>query len=369
MIAFVCASPIQVIRAFQMKLRMPEFGDDADLFLCSSFKGATEIAERIRRENIFNETQYLDTRVLGKASTFKMLYSSAFSKALKQRKYSKLVSFNIENNIVQALYNINKHNLNFEYHCVEDCPAIYNVYLAHPYKRFDLHKILHIEKQCFHITAWWSSCPQFISVPAEYTTDIRKLPKINVDDTELLELVNRVFNYKPDPILDEANALIMEESHFTDGFITDNSDYVLYKKIKNRYPELNFAVKLHPRTKVNRFKNDFPVMHAQNIPWELFVWNRINVDSPELMQISIVCSTMVSDKLLFDDEGQKVILSKLFYDKIKSVNGVSRISEAVTEMFENISQTYHNSQKLFIPENEIELFDFLDKYIRRRNHQ
>lgn len=363
--AFVCGTPVQLIRAVQICCRTGLFEGEKDLFVASGIPRGAELAGRIKEEKLFKEVYFADVSLYKRAPVFRMIYGrSGLASDIKRHKYGRLVAFNIDSELAQALYNLNKGVEGFEYHCMEDCPGVYEIYEKAEYKKHDLHRLLGIEQQCFHISAWWSSCPEYIHVPPAYTTCVKRLPAIDPSDTGLLETVNRIFGYAGDGLLDSADLLIMEESHFTDGLMKDNGDYLLYKRVKDYCQNKCVMVKLHPRTKINRFEKEFPVLEGSGIPWELILWNRIHSGKKPLIQMGIVCATMVSDKLLFNDESPKVILVKLFQNKLKNVNGSCRINEGVIGRFEKISEIYDCPDRLFIPDSETQLFEKLDNILK-----
>ena len=155
----------------------------------------------------------------------------------------------------------------------------------------------------------------------------------------------------------------MEESHYTDGLLPGNEDYEIFKKIVEKYSKLKFAVKLHPRTVNNRFSDLMPVLENSTVPWELILWNRIASNQPELLQISIACGTMMSDKFMLGYEGPKMLLAKMFTERVLPINGYRRVNEETIARYEKFRSSYNTPQKFMLPENEKEIFSMLDQLI------
>lgn len=361
MIAFVCASPIQIVRAFQLKTQLDEFSSKADLFLGHQVLSDSKLRERIRDTGIFENVYYIDTAKYQRASALRHMYFSKSRGELRRNKYDKLISFNIEGVVAQSLYNLNKKNKGFEFYCVEDGPTIYNIYLPKKYKWYHPYSFLDIEQPCYHMNVWWTCCPEYMEIPKEFTNTVKKLPKINIKNEALLNKVNYVFDYKDEAVLNNADLLIMEESHYTDGLLPGNDDYKLYMSIKEKYKDKRIVIKLHPRTIENRFDGKIDVLKGSKIPWELFVWNRLYNQSKPLMQISIACSTMLSDKLMFGSEAEKIMVARFFKEKISPINGYCRVNKHIIDIYERFRELYEMPENFQLPDNERKLFEILDE--------
>lgn len=358
--AYVCLSYVQLIRACQLVTSFKEFNDYSDLYLGHAMFNDEKIIKRIKDTKIFRNVIYIDVGKYKKPYIISAYIDFKKNSYVPKEGYKKVISFNIEGVIQTVLFNMNKTRKQFEYHCVEDCPSIYDINVPTKDTKF-IYKLLKIQKPCFHIYAWWTSCCEFMKIPEEFTKDIRQLPPIDIENKVFLKKLNYIFDYIEDPILSDTDILIMEESHFIDGYMKSNKDFEFYSKLVNKYNHKKFAIKLHPRTKENRFEGLIPVIKNSNMPWELIVWNRCVNSTRELVQISIRCGTMLSDKMMFDLESKKVILIKLFKDSMNTVNNCSRIDENMINQYELIRDTYRNKENLFIPENEKQLILYFDE--------
>ena len=365
MIAFFCNSPNHIMRALYLNKYTSVFNEQADLFIGNMCPDYLTLAEKIRTLHIFENVITTDASEVGKYKIIKLIYGkSPLARLLRKNNYSKIISFNVENEVVQALYNLNKANVNFEYHCVEDAPSIYTICEPSPYTFFHPYWWLRIDKQAFHTKAWWTSCPAYIDIPKSFHACKKQLPVIDINNIEYLDQLNFIFNYQPEEKLLCADVLILEESYYTDGLMLHNADFVLYKKLKDAYPAKKFLVKLHPRTKHNRFKGEFDIFENSNVPWELHVLNRIHAtDNWPLLQMGIVSGTIWSDKFLFDVENPKIILAPLFYNKVKATGKVCQVTPLITEKYSAVKQTYRDPANLIIAQNTEDLFAILDNLL------
>ncbi len=361
MIAFVCGSPVQVMRAVHMKMRYEICKGKADIFITNFCSGHKQIAEKLDYLGIFDHVYEADISAIKRHMVFHLIYGNTLlAQTIRGQNYDKMFTFNIEGEVAQAIFAHNRDNPEFEHHCVEDGPNIYTLYEPPVYHWYHPFKWMGIDRQAYHITKWWTSCPEFIELPQSFHTEKEKLVPIDINDREYLEKINIVFSYEENTQLEEADVLIMEESHYTDGLMIDNADFELYNEIRKKYSRKKFLVKLHPRTKINRFAETFDVMYKPDIPWELYVLNRVH-NPKKLIQISIACGTMLSDRFMFGIEGKKVILAPLFYDKVRITNGVKRINENETRKYELIKNTYKNPDDFVVAYSEANLYAALDR--------
>ena len=367
MIAFVCSSPVQVMRAINMKMRLEWCREAADVYITKNCAGVEKLYNNLGKEAVFENVYSLDVESLGGHIVFKLLYGyNKFHNFLKTKKYSKLIAFNIEGELTQALFNLNKNNDGFEYHCVEDCANIYPIYEPPKYTFIHPFKWIGVDRQAFHITTWWSSCPEYIEIPQSFKTNIRKLEPIDVHDTEYVDVVNRVFDYKDSPELDTTDILIMEEAFYQDGIMIDKADSNLFIEIKERYPKYNVLVKMHPRTKENRYEGKIRIMGKAEFPWELYLLNRVAKNKKEIIQVGIACGTLVSDMFMLGLEGKKIVLAPLFVDKLRvPQNGTPLLSEKKISDYEKIKSEYKKPENFIIAYDKQGVFCALDEMLRK----
>ena len=186
-IAYICSTYVQIMRVFQIQKELDEFKGKADLYLVHEMFDNLEFIERLKKTGRFENVYYIDTKEYKKAKILAYVYGKKYKSILQKYPYDKVVSFNIEEVIAQALYNINKKNKGFEFHCVEDGPGAYEVYKPPKYGWFHPYKWMRIEKPFFKIKTWWTGCPDFMTFPAECQFEINKLPPINTTDYDMLQ--------------------------------------------------------------------------------------------------------------------------------------------------------------------------------------
>lgn len=364
---FICCTPIQIVRAVYMKIAMTEFQDMADIYVAPVFHNAPMIMDNLQTSGLFHAVYSLETAELTRAASARLLYGcNQLARQIRSASYQKIIAFNIDSPFINVLYTKNRHNKDFEYHYVEDAPGMYKMYAPAKFPSFSPNKLLQIQQPYYHAAGYWFSYPDFMETPGVDSPSIRKLPSVNIEDDTFVDLINQIFDYAPDETLNNADVLIMEESFYTDGKIPDNYDYTLFQEIRNRFPESKIAIKLHPRTKVNRFEQDFSIVQGTWIPWELYVMNGLRQKQHFPIQLGIACSALTSDKFMFDAESLKIILAPLFQDKItKFEDGSSNVDTQVIRRFEELRKTYQNPERMIIAYNKSDLFDTLTSWLNQ----
>lgn len=362
---FVCCTPIQIVRAIYMKYAMPEFGAAADMYVAPVFRNARMIIDQIRASGLFQNVYPLETAGLNRAASVRLLYGyNPLAAQVRNSDYQKVIAFNIESPFLNALYTQNRRNEGFEFHYVEDAPGMYKMYAPKKFAAFNVNRLLGIEQPYYHAVKYWFSNLDFMETPGIASPNIGKLSAINIDDDTFVNLINNVFQYSPDETLSSADVLITEESFYTDGKMLDNYDYVLFEEIRSRLPGKKTAIKLHPRTKINRFEQNFNIIEGTWIPWELYVMNGLREKRQFPVQLGIACNTLTSDKFMFDAESPKIILAPLFQDKItKLADGSSNVDAEVIGRFEALRKTYANPEQMVIAYSRELLFDTLTNWL------
>lgn len=367
MIAFICNSPVQIIRAIHMKTINKELSESADVFIADTFTNAEIVADRIRDLHIFNDVVIYSPKLLErKASVYRLMHEkSDLSKKIRCNNYDKLVSFNLEGFLLDAIYNLNCKNDRFTYYCVEDAPGIYKMYMPPQISHFSLSGIIGNKKPFYNVDKWFFSMPDLVYLPINNQV-VEQLEPIDISDRKFVDSINYIFDFDPESQEIDADVLIMEEPFFTDGRMIQNYDYEIYNKIRNDFPGLKIMVKNHPRTKNNRFIENFNILPASNVPWEVFLLNGLGKSSFPI-QIGIVCSTLQSDMLMFRGEGRKISLAPMFFDKLqKRIDGTVEANEEIVETFNKIRSYYKNPDLFRIVSNQEELQDSIRQLIKER---
>ena len=160
----------------------------------------------------------------------------------------------------------------------------------------------------------------------------------------------------------------MEECYWNDGLLKGGEDYVLFKQIKQKFENENICLKLHPRTRENRFSNVFKVLPTNGIPWEVYA---LNMNMNNKILVSLSCATMISSKLLYGDETYSLLLYPLIIDKIiDKISGQKYLTSDRVVKINEQKKFYSNKSKFFVANDLNSAIEVLDNWleeIRRQN--
>lgn len=363
MIAFLCRTPVQVLRAVQLHYYDEELKKEADIFIHDTFPGSSTVIDNLKKTGLFRNVYSLleGMFIKGKFSFLRNYYSqNTYNLLLKKNKYNTVVSFNISSVDNFCAYNILKKNAGFKYYYIEDAPMIY-AYQLPSHRSVKLYQLFNLQFPIFKVDKWMFSMPE--KMKKTNNAPSVELPKLNRDDKSFITLVNDIYSFRPNSTLDEADIVIMEECLFVDGLIDDNCDFKLYKEIRDHYPNISFVVKLHPRTKVNRFEKDFEVLKNSYIPWEVYL---LNGDYTKKVFLAAACTTLVSPKLLFGDENQCILTYNILHDKPHRADGSLYFDEAWDEAIDKLPSLYQNDARFIIAKDKEHIFEILGQWFTER---
>lgn len=361
--AFICSQLIHIMRAIQLNRKVNEFIDEADIFINQTFKGAKAIATRLEKVGCFNRVYVIDPSKRGMIGKMMWGYSKTAAE-LHRNKYDTVVCFNLESAIATVLFNLNKNKAGFSYHCIEDGPGLYNISIPRRYPRMHPYSILGLDKPFYHIDKWWFSKPEMMEIPFDGQAKCT-LPIFDIYDQEFTAIINEVFDYCPKSLPDDTDILIMEEAFYTDNTLTETiNDLEIYDIIRKIFAHKRIVVKLHPRTRHNRFIPDFHVMDRQDIPWEVYLLNLLRERKKVPIQIGIRCNTLQCDWLAFGVEGKKISLAPMFSENVKPNGlGICDVSRQTIEQLCWIRSNYKNPGQFVIASNLQEVLSALHQWL------
>lgn len=132
-----------------------------------------------------------------------------------------------------------------------------------------------------------------------------KLPIVNNDNglSKYVELLNKFWNYQHTDEL-KNKLIFLEEAFYVDG--RGNKDFEIVEDVVKEFGKENLLVKLHPRTRHNRF-NDLGLKTYKNtsVPWELIA---LNGDLDNTILFCIGSGAILYPKLYWGIEQKSIAL-------------------------------------------------------------
>lgn len=315
MISFFCRTPIHVFRTIQLKIQQyPNVATDVYIF--DSFNNAETICNRMKKTGIFDNVYYVkDNEYIktGKLHVLKtVLGRSEFKSILSTKKYAQIFVFNIYGIFNDIIYNTQiRRNPQLVFNMIEDGPSTYHIEEIKGKVQRYLYPILRKKVPIECIDYWWFSRPDLMCPLS--VGEKKQLPLVDKSNSQLLDTINSVFDFKCPEILDDAQILIMEECFWNDHLLKESKDLELFCRIKEAFPDIQICAKLHPRTRTDRFSEYFAMCPNDGVPWEVYA---LNMDMHSKILVSLSCATMISSKLLFNEEPHSLLLYPILMEDI-----------------------------------------------------
>lgn len=369
MIAFFCRTPMHILRTIQLKYEL--FSREiCDVYLFDTFPKADAISKRMADTELFSDVLFFhdkDYLKSGKARELRTaLEPSDFKKKLKSKIYNEIYLFNIYGAFNELIYNVlRKNNTELVVNMVEDGPSIYHIEsYDRGFVRRYLYDLVGLKSYLENINCWWFSRPELME--ALYGGKKKKLPEIHKENVKMVATINNVFDYDYNEDIANADFLIMEECYWNDGLLPQNDDFMLYEQLKEFFKGKKIVVKLHPRTKHNRFEGRFTTINANGIPWEVYA---LNMEMNKKILVSLSCATMVSSKLLYGEETYSLLLYPIIEDKILSLNSNEKyLTKDRKKKIDSQIQLYEDKTKFVKAESIEQAKNVLTNWLQRINN-
>jgi len=364
-------SVFQFVIASNLRLTIYE-NDIVDLIIYKSFLSAPDLFSRVKNLCVFRNVFLADTSLTrcGKKYSFfeKLpkffiyLYSlAAPNKVLKKIIGKELIEeydeflFNGYGALPECIFNsCYKINTKIVCHRFEDGYSSYFT-IYNSKKNIIRRSIESFSSIMFnrknidsYVSSFYFQEPEMVMSNLPY--DVVGAPKFGRHNKKLVDFLNKAFNYSP------KEESVMKFFFFEDGrmfFESDTNEEVEIVSLISKYIDpTSIVVKLHPRTKINRFKDlGVDVMNASAVPWEVI---QLNHDYGGCIFITITSSPIFSSDIYFGDKCYKILLYKCLKTPPSSID--AKFEAYVQKYKERFGSDY-----LFIPESYDELKSILMK--------
>jgi hypothetical protein len=329
MIAFSCGTPFQIINSINIKRNVLKDAP-ADLFChaIGGYAGMHDVTLRIRELGIF-ENVY-EYQLLGEDFLTKQLMEGLMG--FERNKIISLInSANVDGifdltkkeytdfyaasglpfNFLLA-FHFGRRNKNFKIFFYDEGIGQYcSKYAVYSDRDMIFSGMLDIDK----IQKCRSLLPEFAGrylyeprlISFQNFNKLNQLPKIDLNDSELIEIYNKIFDYQADENLSSRRYI-----YFNGGFFAKDNlqkEMEIFEILLKTIPEDDFIIKFHPSVGgvPDEYKK-YNFMEIKPVPFELFVMNDKTFSSKIL--ISSASSAMLTPKLVFGMEAEFIALSE-----------------------------------------------------------
>lgn len=269
---FLCNTPIQLMNAINIKYNML-MEKDIDILITDHMSGAKKIVENANKALVGSKVYLLPildylSKKHGKIAYLKN--SSAIKKGLDQIHdivwdHSDFYFANIDM-LTAAIYQ-KIHKKDIHCHLFEEGLSTYSESFMREVLDMRLKKGFAMD--IVDINVYQKDRVQMRIDDIEYKT----IPFFDKKDKAMLQTLNRIFDYREELDRYDPKVIFFEESYYADG--KDVGDLKIVKALADHYGKENIMIKLHPRSKIDRFKaSGYKTNANTSIPWELILLNQ-----------------------------------------------------------------------------------------------
>lgn len=370
-ILFGIDSYFQLILAINLRITVYK-DEDADIIIYDSVPSSDKVTNRLRECSIFQNVWGTNTSLTKCGKKYSLIQKfpkylvylltliapKTVIKSIIQDKFNNRYDefiFNGFGALPECIFNsAYKNNKNIKCKRIEDGYMSYiTVYLTH---KSSFRKILEsISSVLFNrknindfIDGYYLEDVNLCMVDMPYP--IIQAPKVNRSDKQLVEILNRVFGYHPDPMLENKQIFLFEDGrHFFSG---SDEEMVIISEIAKRTGKENIVVKMHPRRTINRWASlGIDIIKSYSIPWELI---QLNNDCSGKSFLTVSSAVVFSSSLYFGDDCKNILLYKCLKELAE---GLDEKFDAFVKQFMKI----YGKDSILIPNDYDELMNYIIK--------
>ena len=318
----------QLITAMQIKTTIfPKC--KGDLILSDHSSGSYKVAEAIRKydifDNVFTAKSVDEMRLDTLFKKIKRVADIAFNNNNFPLKCSDLMELDYNEFL---FFNFNYFDSCLYYLLKKKCPDLicrrfeegytsgfdFNIFISGSSSLQRKFEKIHGNPDSTYVAEMFFYEPDLVQFEAK--CKISAIPKFNKLNNEMKQVLNSVFDYKNSDTYDR-KYIFFEESYNVDGKNMDDLELVL--KIADKVGKENLMVKLHPRSRIDRFSEyGIKTNNAVGIPWEVII---LNNDFSDKVFLTISSGSVLSPRILFGENVQTYMLFNCTKNKSDIVKG------------------------------------------------
>lgn len=324
---FVCNTPFQIIVA--LTLKYGEFKNDiVDIIISDHMNDSLTLFNRIKDSKVFDNVLYVkssnytrkkENTIENKMDLLKYLICPGYylKKYIEiNEKYDMILGANIERFFALLVYSLSKKNKNLKVRIFEDGYVSYTKLMESYIEWVNVsHKVSIIEKLvgrkniCKCLDGIYLFEPELICWSPNF--NIYGIDKRIVNNKEYIKNLNFIFNYENLKDDYDKKVIFFEESFFAENI--NIGDIEIVDEIAKIIGKENIIIKIHPRNKINRFKEQgFCTNINTSIPWEVIALNN-NFNNTTLITIS--SSAVLAPRIIFNQQIKTILLYEVMGKK------------------------------------------------------
>lgn len=211
----------------------------------------------------------------------------------------------VVNSIIRSL---KKENVELQVYMIEDGYATYSVGFGDFFDKMynsDVIGKLYYKRgygEFYNISKLYVYTPKLMDWTPPF--EVCEIKKITSSDDIIKDELNRLFDYNQLQDVYSEDIIFFEESYYADG--KEVPDIEMLEKISAAVGIENIMVKIHPRNRMNRFKQrGFKTNQNTEIPWEVIA---LNIDLQNKILITIASGSALTALINMQSKPKKIIM-------------------------------------------------------------
>lgn len=337
-ILFLCNTYMQLIAAIQIRRKL--FADAAvDLLLSNHSVNSEKVASRLEEIHVFDSVKIIDSKEFiyqqNKVQDVLDVIRLSLNVGEKYRNiltnkicsYDRIFYFNYDLLLYTIMDECNKRGKKPILCRFEEGIHTYQNMLMHESetngKRIKMINGMRtiLRKQCISETTV-EYYVFFDSLFPSCDKEVHKIPRIDRNDHELVQILNQCFDYYPEEDTYKEKYIFFGSSRAIDGYETNETQIVL--KIADMVGKENLSIKMHPRDTRNVYEEyGIKVNRSSSVPWEVI---QMNHDFSEHIFFTMSSGSVISGCALLGDKIKTYLLYPMDKEKDKKFYNFCEIS-------------------------------------------
>lgn len=309
-ILIICNTYYQLV--FACQLRRTFFNDEkVDIWLSDHSINANLVADRLRETRFFTDVRYQKTkqRIYTQSILTDIwdVLKTNFGKIrdLDIPLYDEILFYNLTPDMFSLADFLKQHHKNVIWSHFEEGILSYNqVYYKGLFNRLGLamffRRFTSRDNILSNISQYYCTNPEFMTASKGWK--LFKVPHIAVDDLRIRDVLNYIFDYKPQPITQKY--IFFASSSDIDGSPFGETEIIL--DIADRVGSENLLVKMHPRDNRHVYEDKgITVMRNSFVPWEIM---QMNMDTRDKIFLCVTSGAFLSASVILGQESRGFFL-------------------------------------------------------------
>lgn len=309
-ILFLCKTPYQIMVAVRIKNTIYK-NDICDVIVFDTIANGLKLSRNIDESHAFNKCYYLENTRQNINFLKKVILRLTYRpKIALADKYDEVFLANVydwrENALIKRLRKQTSPEVKVNMY--EDGYATYSDFYGDFLASLDSKNFLkryynkRFYSEYFQLKDLFVFTPKLVCWGQGYK--IHEIEKIADSDIVYKNEINAIFGYDSMTDCYSQKYIFFEESYYADG--VDVADVDLVEKIATVVGKDNLFVKIHPRNRVNRFKElGYVTNDCTAIPWEVIA---MNIDIKDKTLLTIASGSALTSLINLKSRPQKIIM-------------------------------------------------------------